>query len=149
MSLKDRINNDLKDAMRARDKQTLDTLRLVMSAIKQVEVDERIILDDSRITQLLDKLTKQRKESISHFKKANRDDLVAKEEFELNLISKYLPEPLNEEEILTLIIKAIEETGACEMRDMGKVMACLKSPLQGRADMSKVSELIKSKLTPN
>lgn len=149
MSLKDRINNDLKDAMRARDKQTLDTLRFVMAALKQVEVDERIVLDDTRITQLIDKLAKQRKESISHFQKANRDDLVAKEEFELNLISKYLPEPLSEAEVIALIDKAMLDTGACDIKDMGKVMAYLKDTLQGRADMSKVSALIKSKLNAN
>ncbi len=146
MSLKDRINNDLKDAMRSRDKQTLETLRFVMAALKQVEVDERITLDDARITQLIDKLAKQRKESISHFQKANRDDLVAKEEFELQLISKYLPEPLSEEDVLSLVEQAIKDTGATELRDMGKVMASLKDVLQGRADMSKVSALIKSKL---
>lgn len=147
MSLKDRISNDLKDAMRSRDKQTLETLRFVMAALKQVEVDERIVLDDSRITQLLDKLAKQRKESISHFEKAQREDLVAKEEFELKLISKYLPEPLSAEEILVFIDKAIQDTGASSVRDMGKVMNQLKEALQGRADMSKVSALIKEKLT--
>lgn len=146
MSLKDRINSDLKDAMRARDKQTLDALRLIMAALKQVEVDERVNLDDERITVILDKLAKQRKESISQFEKANRDDLVAKEEFELQLICKYLPEPLGEEEILKLVEEAISSTGATEMRDMGKVMAQLKPSLQGRADMGKVSSIIKSKL---
>lgn len=146
MSLKDRINSDLKDAMRARDKQTLDALRLIMAALKQVEVDERVNLDDARITAILDKLAKQRKESISQFEKANRDDLVAKEQFELQLICKYLPEPLSDEEILKLVEDAISSTGATEMRDMGKVMAQLKPSLQGRADMGKVSSIIKSKL---
>jgi len=149
MSLKDRINNDLKDAMRSRDKQTLETLRFVMAALKQIEVDERIVLDDARITQIIDKLAKQRKESISHFQKANRDDLVAKEEFELNLITKYLPEPLSEAEVGILIDKAIKDTGASEARDMGKVMAILKDSLQGRADMSQVSAIIKAKLNQN
>lgn len=146
MSLKDRINSDLKDAMRARDKQTLDALRLIMASLKQVEVDERITLDDVRITSLLDKLAKQRKESISQFKKAKRDDLVAGEEFELDLISKYLPEPLSEEEVSKLVNDAIVSTGALEIRDMGKVMAQLKPSLQGRADMGKVSAMIKAKL---
>ncbi|OGV50080.1 MAG: glutamyl-tRNA amidotransferase [Legionellales bacterium RIFCSPHIGHO2_12_FULL_42_9] len=146
MSLKEQISSDLKDAMRARDKQTLEALRLVMAAIKQVEVDERIELDDSRIIAILDKLSKQRNESISQFKKANREDLVLQEEFELNLISKYLPEPLSEKEILEHIEAAIAATGASEMRDMGKVMAYLKGPLQGRADMSLISAKIKEKL---
>lgn len=147
MSLKDRINSDLKDAMRARDKQTLEALRFVMASLKQVEVDERINLDDNRIISLLDKLAKQRRESIAQFQKANRDDLVAKEEFELRLISEYLPEPLNEEELLKLVDEAIASTGAIEMRDMGKVMAHLKPNLQGRADMSKVSAIIKKRLS--
>lgn len=146
MSLKDRINSDLKDAMRARDKQTLDALRLIMASFKQVEVDERINLDDERITAILDKLAKQRKESISQFEKAKRDDLVAKEQFELQLICKYLPEPLSDEEILKLVEDAIASIGATEVRDMGKVMAQLKPSLQGRADMGKVSSIIKSKL---
>ena len=146
MSLKDRINSDLKDAMRARDKQTLEALRFVMASIKQVEVDERINPDDSRIISLLDRLAKQRRESIEQFQKAQRDDLVAKEEFELELISGYLPEPLSDEEIMQLVDASIASTGAAEMRDMGKVMAHLKPNLQGRADMSKVSAIIKKKL---
>ena len=147
MTLKTHISNDLKDAMRAREKKTLDALRLVMAAIKQIEVDERIELDDTRIISVLDKLSKQRNESITQFKKANRDDLVAQEEFELHLIKKYLPKPLSESEILTLIEEAISTTNAAKMSDMGKVMAHLKGPLQGRADMGKVSSIIKAKLS--
>lgn len=146
MSLKDRINNDLKDAMRSKEKQTLEALRFVMAAIKQVEVDERIVPDDARVTQLIDKLAKQRKESISHFQKANRQDLVAKEEFELALISKYLPAPLTETEVLSIIDKAIKDANASSIRDLGKVVAQLKDILQGRADMSNVIAIIKSKL---
>lgn len=146
MMLKEQIGNDLKDAMRARDKQVLDALRLVMAAIKQIEVDERIELDDARVIAVLDKMSKQRKESISQFKKADRMDLVAQEEFELDLIGKYLPRPLSESEVRILIDEALDATGASKMSDMGKVMAQLKSQLQGRADMSKVSLIIKEKL---
>jgi uncharacterized protein YqeY len=146
MNLKEQISNDLKNAMRSREKQTLDALRLVMSAIKQIEVDERIELSDARITAVLDKLVKQRHESIFHFKKANRDDLIAQEEFEISLISKYLPKPLSDSEISALINEALSKTEAKEMRDMGKVMAYLKEPLQGRADMAKVSAIIKNNL---
>ncbi|WP_043873195.1 GatB/YqeY domain-containing protein [Legionella massiliensis] len=147
MTIKDRISNDLKDAMRARDKMKLDTLRLVTAAVKQVEVDERIEVDEERMLVILDKLSKQRKESIAQFQAAGRDDLVAQEQFELDIISQYLPEPLSEAEIETLISKAIAEVGAEKMSDMGKVMALLKPQLQGRADMSKVSSLIKAKLS--
>lgn len=147
MSIKDRINNDLKNAMRARDRMKLDTLRLITAAVKQVEVDERITVDDERMLVILDKLAKQRKESITQFKAANRQDLVDQEQFELNLISHYLPEPLTDEEITQLITKAMQETGASKMSDMGKVMTSLKPLLQGRADMGKVSGLIKAKLS--
>lgn len=147
MGIKDRINEDLKDAMRARDKAKLDALRLITAAIKQVEVDERITVDDERMLVILDKMAKQRKESIAQFSTANRQDLVEKEEFELAIISHYLPEPLTEEAINQLIAKAMQETGASSMADMGKVMANLKPLLQGRADMSKVSGLIKAKLS--
>lgn len=146
MSLKAQINNDLKDAMRAKDKPTLDTLRLVMAAIKQIEVDERIDVDDTRLLVILDKMTKQRHESISQFQAAGRTDLVNQEELELGIIKKYMPEPLSEEAILILLTKAITDVGATKMADMGKVMNELKPQLQGRADMAKVSALIKAKL---
>lgn len=147
MTIKDSISNDLKDAMRARDKKKLDTLRLVTAAVKQVEVDERIDVDDERMLTILDKLAKQRKESIDQFEKAGRDDLVAQEQYELAIINQYLPEPLSDQEIEALIANALADTGATKMSDMGKVMAQLKSHLQGRADMSKVSQLIKAKLS--
>lgn len=147
MTIKDHISNDLKDAMRARDKKKLEALRLVTAAVKQIEVDERIEVDDERMLVILDKLTKQRKESIAQFQTAGRDDLVAQEQFELDIISLYLPEPLSEAEIDTLISKAVAEVGAEKMSDMGKVMALLKPQLQGRADMSKVSAFIKAKLS--
>ncbi|KTD48467.1 Yqey-like protein [Legionella rubrilucens] len=147
MSIKDRISNDLKDAMRARDKMKLDALRLITAAVKQVEVDERITVDDERMLVILDKMAKQRKESIAQFNTAGRHDLVAQEQFELDLISQYLPEPLSEDEVNQLISQAIVEVNAEKMSDMGKVMAHLKPQLQGRADMSKVSALIKTKLS--
>ncbi|HHF7345233.1 MULTISPECIES: GatB/YqeY domain-containing protein [Legionella] len=147
MTIKDRLSNDLKDAMRARDKKTLDTLRLVTAAVKQVEVDERIVVDEERMLVILDKLAKQRKESIAQFQAAGRDDLVAQEQFELDLISQYLPEPLSEADIEALIAQALADVGAEKMSDMGKVMAQLKPQLQGRADMSKVSAMIKARLS--
>lgn len=146
MTIKDQINNDVKDAMRARDQRTLTALRLITAAIKQIEVDERIEVDDTRLLSILDKLTKQRNESITQFKAAGRDDLVEQEQFELELIRRYLPEPMSEAEIADRVEKAIVHVGAEKMSDMGKVMAELKGPMQGRADMSKVSALIKAKL---
>lgn len=146
MTLKDQIINDLKDAMRARDTKKLGALRLISAAIKQIEVDERIEIDDARMLVILDKLAKQRNESISQFSAAGRDELVAQEEFELALISQYLPEPLGDDEVKILVEKTIVAVGAEKMSDMGKVMAELKPQLQGRADMSKVSAMIKARL---
>jgi uncharacterized protein YqeY len=147
MSIKVDISNDLKDAMRAKDKKKLDALRLMTAAIKQVEVDERIEVDDARMIVILDKLAKQRNESISQFKAAGRDDLVSQEEFELHIIQEYLPEPLSEAEVKQLIEAAIAAVDAKKMSDMGKVMTHLKPELQGRADMAKVSAIIKAKLS--
>lgn len=146
MTLKDRLNNELKDAMRARDKAKLEALRLISAAVKQIEVDERITVTDDRMLVILDKMAKQRKESITQFSAANRQDLVDKEEFELALIHSYLPSPLTSEEIAHLIDEAFSETNAAVMADMGKVMAILKPKLQGRCDMAQVSTLIKSRL---
>jgi uncharacterized protein YqeY len=146
MSLKDRILQDVKDAMRARDKSRLATIRLITAAIKQQEVDERIELDDTQVLALLDKMCKQRRESISQFEKAGRDDLIAQETSELELIQTYLPEQLGEDEIAALIDAAMASTGAASIKDMGKVMGQLKPKLQGRADMSAVSAMIKAKL---
>ena len=147
MSIKERLNNDIKDAMRAKDKNLLTTLRLITAAVKQIEVDERIEVTEERMLAILDKMTKQRKESISQYEKANRDDLVAQEQFELEVISKYLPEPLSATEIEHMINEAVAATGAEKMADMGKVMGQLKAKLQGRADMTQVSALIKAKLS--
>jgi len=146
MSLKDRILSDVKDAMRAKDKPRLGTLRLITASIKQQEVDERIELDDTQVLTLLDKMCKQRRESISQFEKAGRDDLIAQEVLELDLIQTYLPEQLSEAEIAALIEETMAATGAASIKDMGKVMGQLKPKLQGRADMSAVSALIKAKL---
>jgi uncharacterized protein YqeY len=146
MTLKDQIINDLKDAMRARDTKKLGALRLISAAIKQIEVDERIEIDDTRMLIILDKLAKQRNESISQFSAAGRDELVAQEEFELALINQYLPEPLSDDEVKGFVEKAMVTVGAEKMSDMGKVMAELKPLLQGRADMSKVSAMIKAQL---
>ena len=146
MSLKDRITQDIKDAMRARDKSRLSALRLVTAAIKQREVDERTELDDTQITVVLDKMVKQRRESIAQFEKAGRDDLIAVETLELDIITSYLPEQLGEEEINALIDAALEETGATSVKDMGQVMGLLKPKLQGRADMGAVSALVRAKL---
>ena len=144
--IRDNIDVALKTAMRAQDKKTLTALRLITAAIKQVEVDERVVVDDVRLLVILDKMSKQRRESISQFQVANRQDLIEQEEFELSLINQFLPPPLSEQEIESLITKAIQDTGASVMADMGKVMAILKPILQGRADIGKVSTTVKSKL---
>ena len=146
MSIKDRIQQDMKDAMRAKDKARLGTIRLILAAIKQREVDERIELDDEQVIVVLDKMAKQRRESISQFEQASRDDLIAQENFELGIIQPYLPEALGEDELKALIDAAMAATGASSIKDMGKVMGQLKPKIQGRADMSAVSALIKSRL---
>jgi len=146
MSLKDRILQDVKDAMRAKDKPRLATLRLITATLKQQEIDERIELNDAQVLALLDKMCKQRRESISQFEKAGRDDLIAQEVSELELIQTYLPEQLSEDEIVALIDEVMAATGAASIKDMGKVMGQLKPKLQGRADMGAVSAMIKAKL---
>jgi uncharacterized protein YqeY len=146
ISIKEQVNSDLKDAMRARDQKTLSALRLITAAVKQIEVDERIEIDDTHMLAILNKMVKQRNESIAQFSAANRSDLVEQEQFELNLISRYLPEPLSDAEITEAINQAILAVGAKKMSDMGRVMTELKPKLQGRADMSNVSAMIKSLL---
>jgi uncharacterized protein len=146
MSTKTQVLSDLKQAMLARDKRTVGALRLITAAFKQIEVDERIELDDARVLTILDKLAKQRQESISQYQAAGRAELEEQEVFELTLIKRYLPEPLSEQEIDAFITEAFYETGAESMRDMGKIMAYIKPRLEGRADMSAVSALIKAKL---
>jgi uncharacterized protein YqeY len=132
--------------MRAKDKQKLSVLRLITAAIKQIEVDQRIELDDTHVITVLEKMLKQRKDSISQFEKAGRDDLKDIEVYEVSIIQTYMPEQLEESEITSMIAQAIADTGANSMKDMGKVMGLLKSKLSGRADMGKVSQIIKSQL---
>jgi len=146
MSLKTRILDDVKNAMRARERDRLGTLRLVTAAIKQKEVDERIELDDAQVLAVLDKMVKQRRESLEQFEQAGREDLAEKERFELGLIQTYLPEPLGEDELAALILATITGLGASSIRDMGQVMSTLRSQVQGRADMKAVSQAVKQQL---
>jgi uncharacterized protein YqeY len=147
MSFKLRITDDMKAAMRAKETARLGTIRLLLAAIKQKEVDERIELDDAAVSSIVEKLIKQRKDSISQFQAAGRDDLVAAEQAELVVLQAYLPEQLSDGEVEAAVIEAISESGASTARDMGKVMGLLKSRLAGRADMGQVSKLIKNRLT--
>jgi uncharacterized protein YqeY len=146
MSLKARIGEDMKTAMRARDTARLGTIRLLLAAIKQREVDERVELDDAAVSGVVEKLIKQRKDSITQFRAAGRNDLVAAEEAELAVLQAYLPEQLSPSEVEAAVAAAIAETGAASPKDMGKVMAMLKPRLAGRADMGQVSALIKTRL---
>lgn len=145
--VKQRLQDDIKQAMRDRNQQKLTAIRFIMAAIKQREVDERISLDDTQVIAILEKLSKQRKDSIEQYQSGGRTDLVEKEQFELNLIKTYLPKPLSEEEVEAIIKDAIKSTGAASVRDMGKVMSDIKPKLQGRADMSFVSAQIKTWLS--
>jgi len=145
-SLKDRITEDMKTAMRAGDKSRLGAIRMVLAAIKQKEVDERISVDDESVLVILEKMLKQRRESLSQFTDAGRKDLADREQEEIDVISVYMPEPLDEAALDALIAEAISESGAESMRDMGKVMAIVKSRAQGHADMSTVSAWVKASL---
>lgn len=144
---KDQLTADMKSALRDGNKERLSTIRLILAAVKQIEVDQRIEVDDQGLLAILDKMVKQRRESISQFEQAGRDDLVEKEKSELEVISEYLPKALSEQEINQLIEQAMQQTGASSMKEMGAVMGILKPQLQGRADMGQVSQLIKSKLS--
>lgn len=145
---KERLLEDVKTAMRAGEKPKLAALRLISAAVKQYEVDHRVSLEDGAALELLTKMAKQRRESISQFQSARRDDLVRQEEFELALILDYLPQALSAEEVAQLVADAIVSTGAAGVRDMGKVMAVLNAKMKGRADMAAVSALVKGKLAP-
>ena len=147
MSLKTRIQDDVKNAMRSRDRESLAALRLITAAIKQKEVDERIELNDEQVLAVLDKMVKQRRESLEQFEKAGREDLAEKERFELGLIQDYLPEPLAEDELAALIQSTIDGLGASSIRDMGQVMSALRGQVQGRADMKAVSQAVKQQLS--
>ncbi len=146
MSLKARINDDMKAAMRAREAERLGAIRLLLAAIKQKEVDERIELDDAAVTAVVDKLIKQRKDSITQFQAAGRDDLVAKENAELSVLMAYMPQQLSAEEVAQEVQAAITQAGAAGPQDMGKVMGILKARLAGRADMTTVSAQVKALL---
>ncbi|MCH2324948.1 MAG: GatB/YqeY domain-containing protein [Pseudomonadales bacterium] len=146
-SLKQQINEAMKDAMRARDKARLGTIRLALAEIKRVEVDERIDPDNARVTSILDKMVKQRRESIKQFESAGRDELVAQEKSEIDVLQEFLPQALNEEELDAIISAALSNTGAQGMQDMGKVMGIIKPKVVGRADMSMVSDKIKAALS--
>ena len=146
MALKERITEDMKSAMRAGQKERLSTIRLALAAIKQREVDERITLDDAQVLAVLEKMIKQRREAITQFQSGGRADLVAKETAEIGVLQDYLPAPLSDAEIDTLIADAIKASGASSVRDMGKVMAVVKPKAQGRADMGALSARVKQKL---
>ncbi len=145
-TLKGQIQEDVKSTMRARDQKRLTALRLITAAIKQVEVDKRIEMDDQAVLAVLDKMVKQRRDSLEQYQNAGRDDLAAQEEFELELISVYLPEALGDDELAALIKQTVADTGASSIRDMGMVMNKLREQVQGRADMKAVSSAVKEQL---
>lgn len=146
MSLKLRLTDDMKTAMKSGDKDRLAVIRLVNAAIKQREVDERIQLDDAQVLSVLEKMLKQRRDSVSQYEAAGREDLAAQERFEIEVIQTYMPQALSEAEVDALIEQAIASTGAASARDMGKVVGALKPQLAGRADMGQVSARIKARL---
>lgn len=145
--LKQRIQDDMKDAMRARDKERLAVIRLITAAIKQVEVDERIDdIDDARVSSILQKMVKQRKDSFQQYEAGGRQDLADVEAYEMDIIQAYMPEPLSDEELAQMIDEAISKTGAASIKEMGKVIGMLKGMTEGRADMGAVSGLVKARL---
>lgn len=147
MSLKERITEDMKAAMRAGETGKRDAIRLLQAAIKQREVDERIVLDDAAVLAVIDKMLKQRRDSITQYEAAGRQDLADAEKFEADLLTAYMPAGLSAEEVAKAVADAVLETGAAGLGDMGKVMAVLKPKLAGRADMTVVSKLVKARLT--
>jgi uncharacterized protein YqeY len=146
MSLKDQITEDMKSAMRAKETARLGTIRLLLAAIKQREVDDRVVLDDAAIISTIEKMIKQRKDSISQFEKAGRDDLVAVESAEMIILQAYLPAQMSDAEVQAAVAAAVASTGAAGPQDMGKVIGVLKGQLAGKADMGKVSGLVKAAL---
>jgi len=146
MALRDKLNEDIKTAMKAREQDKLAALRLMLAAVKQREVDERITLDDAGVIAVVEKMIKQRKDSIAQYEKAARQDLADKEKFEIGVIESYLPQQLSQGEIDAIVAEAIQATGAKSAADMGKVMGVVKPKLAGRADMGKVSGMVKAKL---
>ena len=146
MSLKTRILEDVKSALRAQERERLGVLRLITAAMKQKEVDERIELDDEQVLGVLEKMIKQRRESLEQFEKAAREDLAARERYELEVIQSYMPAPLSEADLAALIQSTIQQLGASSVRDMGVVMNALRGQVQGRADMKAVSLAVKARL---
>ena len=146
MSLRERVNEDVKAAMKAREAERLGTLRLLTAAMKQREVDERITLDDAGVVAVIEKMLKQRKDSIAQYEKAGRQDLADAEKREMAILQAYLPQQLSEDEVAAIVAEAVAATGAAAPSDMGKVMAIVKPKLAGRADMGRVSALVKAKL---
>ena len=147
MPLREQLTEDMKTAMKAREAEKLGAVRLILAAVKQREIDERITLDDPGVIAVIEKMIKQRKDSISQFEKAARQDLADKEKFELGILEAYLPQQLSQAEVDAIIAEAVASSGAKSPADMGKVMALVKPRLAGRADMGKVSGLVKGKLT--
>jgi uncharacterized protein YqeY len=145
-TLKKQITEAMKEAMRAKAKERLGAIRLILSELKRIEVDERIELDDARVLAVLDKMVKQRRDSIAQYENADRPELAEKEQAEIEVIQAFLPAPLSDAELADMVTAAIAESGAESMRDMGKVMAILKPQIQGRADVGAVSSLVKAKL---
>ena len=146
MSLKAQITEDMKTAMRAKEAERLGTIRLLLAAIKQKEIDERVELDDASVTAVIEKMIKQRKDAISQYQAANRQDLADREQAEIGVLTAYMPQPFSAEEIAALVAQAKSETGAADAKDMGKMMAWLKPRLAGRADMTAVSGQVKAAL---
>ena len=146
-NLKDQITEAMKNAMRAKEKERLGTIRLILADIKRIEVDERIELDDARVLQILDKMVKQRRDSSKQFKDADRMDLAEQEDFEIGVIEEFLPAALSEAEISEIIDSAVSETGASTMQQMGQVIGKVRPQVQGRADMGQVSQMVKAKLS--
>jgi len=146
VSLRERIEQDLKAAMRARDATRLSAIRLLLAAVRQKEVDERRELGDADTVAVVERLIRQRRESVAQYEQARRSDLAAAERFEIEVLSAYLPERLSAEQLADAVTQALAETGAASMRDMGRVMALLRPRLQGRADMAVVSELVRARL---
>jgi len=146
MTLKEQITNDMKESMKSGQKDRLAVIRLILAALKQKEVDERIVLDDAQVLAILEKMLKQRRESIAQFTQGNRKDLAEKEEAEVKIIQAYMPAQLSDTELEQMVAAAVAESGAASVKDMGKVMGILKPKVAGKADMSAVSAKIKAKL---
>ncbi|TCS43058.1 GatB/YqeY domain-containing protein [Reinekea marinisedimentorum] len=145
--LKQNLTQSMKEAMRAREKERLGAIRMILAELKRIEVDERIELDDNRVLAVLDKMTKQRRDSLAQYEEAGREDLAAIERYELEVISTFLPAALTEDEISALVSESISQVGATSMADMGKVMGLIKPKAQGRADIAEISKLIKAQLS--